>query len=333
MTGLGRRRARLVGIIGALAAAGFSLTFVVGVAADAAQRAKSSDSAEAWYAASPVDTCALPLGCPPTTVPTSPYPADTLHVGVAAGQETARTYLVPDLSVLPYDATVSAATLTLPVNRDNTAGTVSPESAAMLACLTTEPVKDGTEGSSEKPPAYDAKVCAKPTYDKKGAGTFTLSLTKFLRLWATGHPMFGVVLVPDLRDATPTTVWHVTTNGRQRRNAPHVQTVLAFTTPPPVTGPGPQPTPPRTPSAAPVPAAVPQPVAVPPAVSSDNLPPAPQPAQEPQIAPAAPPQAAVITARSFQYPAAFLLPLGFLIAGLFLVRTFTRDPLAGRVNT
>ena len=58
------------------------------------------DVAEAWYAAAPIDVCTTPLGCPPDQVPTSPYPADSLHVGVAGGQETARTYLLPDFSPL-----------------------------------------------------------------------------------------------------------------------------------------------------------------------------------------------------------------------------------------
>src|SRR3954471_9644153 len=59
-----------------------------------------ADTAEAWYAAGPVDVCTSPLGCPPQQAPTSPYPSDTLHVGVAAGQETARAYLLPDLSLV-----------------------------------------------------------------------------------------------------------------------------------------------------------------------------------------------------------------------------------------
>src|SRR4051794_35705875 len=66
-------------------------------AATAPRTATVADSAEAWYADSPVDLCTTPLGCPPQDAPTSPYPADTLHVGVAGGQETARTYVLPDL--------------------------------------------------------------------------------------------------------------------------------------------------------------------------------------------------------------------------------------------
>src|SRR3954447_18135143 len=61
--------------------------------ASGAQRASAAvdtatvpDVAEAWYSAAPVDLCTTPLGCPPDQVPTSPYPKDTLHVGVAGGQ-------------------------------------------------------------------------------------------------------------------------------------------------------------------------------------------------------------------------------------------------------
>ena len=72
-----------------------------------------NNRAEAWYSASPVDTCTSPIGCPPGS--TSPYPADTLHVGVAGGQETSRTYLAPDLTSLSPGASVVGATMTLPV--------------------------------------------------------------------------------------------------------------------------------------------------------------------------------------------------------------------------
>src|SRR3954454_2588264 len=77
--------------------------------------ARIADAAEAWYAASPIDTCSSPLGCAAAQVPTSPYPADTLHVGVAGGQETARPYVLPDLLSLPVGATVTGGTMTLPV--------------------------------------------------------------------------------------------------------------------------------------------------------------------------------------------------------------------------
>src|SRR6059058_5253196 len=77
------------------------------------------DAAEAWYAAAPIDVCTTPLGCPPDQVPTSPYPAGSLHVGVAGGQETARSYVQPDLSQLS-GATLLRGTMALHVDTGQT---------------------------------------------------------------------------------------------------------------------------------------------------------------------------------------------------------------------
>src|SRR3954463_2209565 len=88
-----------------------------------------TDVSEAWFSAGPVDICTTPLGCPPDQVPSSPYPADTLHVGVAGGQETARTYLLPELALVPPGATILSATMTLPVATSSTDGTQSPDAA------------------------------------------------------------------------------------------------------------------------------------------------------------------------------------------------------------
>src|SRR3954471_4432553 len=104
-----------------------------------------ADASEAWFAAGPVDTCTTPLGCPPAQAPTSPYPADTLHVGVAGGQETARTYLLPDLAGIPFDATTTGGTMTLPIAADSGDGTVSPDAAHITACVATKPVTDGAQ--------------------------------------------------------------------------------------------------------------------------------------------------------------------------------------------
>src|SRR3954469_9680386 len=111
-----------------------------------------ADIAEAWYAAAPVDGCTSPLGCPPEQAPTSPYPSDTLHVGVAAGQETARAYLLPDLSLVPIGTNFGTSTMTIPVATGSADGTQSPDSAHVAACLVTQPFADGVEGSSQSPP-------------------------------------------------------------------------------------------------------------------------------------------------------------------------------------
>src|SRR4051794_8994923 len=97
------------------------------------------DTAEAWYAATPVDVCTTPLGCLPAEVPTSPYPDQTLHVGLAAGQETARTYLLPGVASIPFGAAVQSAVMTLPVATGTQDGTQAADTAKIVACLSTAP--------------------------------------------------------------------------------------------------------------------------------------------------------------------------------------------------
>src|SRR4051812_10966745 len=124
-------------------------------------------SAEAWYAqpeapsvlpatASPLpDTCTL-LGPLCTLVPQGPapapaavvYPLGTLHVEATAGQSTARTYLVPDLSAIPPDATVTSALLTLPLTKQTEGGNRSVETAELVGCVTTGQVTDKVYGDS-----------------------------------------------------------------------------------------------------------------------------------------------------------------------------------------
>src|SRR3954451_15224806 len=84
------------------------------------------DVAEAWYATAPIDVCTTPLGSPPDQVPTSPYPDGSLHVGVAGGQETARSYLQPNISQMG-GATLLRGTMTLHVDTANSDGSLSPE--------------------------------------------------------------------------------------------------------------------------------------------------------------------------------------------------------------
>src|SRR3954451_4812223 len=132
-----RRAAMLLGGVAvpfgwllALPAAGAPLA-----AESGARTVTVADASEAWFAAGPVDICTTPLGCPPEGAPTSPYPADTLHVGVAGGQETARTYVLPDLVALPFGSKFVSATMPLPLATGNGDGTESPETAALRACL------------------------------------------------------------------------------------------------------------------------------------------------------------------------------------------------------
>src|SRR3954470_23574401 len=286
-----------------------------------------ADASEAWFAANPVDICTTPLGCPPEEAPTSPYPADTLHVGVAGGQETARTYLLPDLSLVPVGAHLGSTTMTVPVATGTADGTQSPDSAHVVACLVTEPFPDGGQGSSQTPPKADCSVSDNAAYDAKHS-TLTVVLSAISGAWSQGAPELGVALVPDAKKSQPTDAWHVAVNGRKRPGAPHVSTVVTYygsdlaspvdlgsttgtsgggsansSAPPPVSAPAAQLPPPSTA----------QPPAQAPVVA----------AQQPPTTPLAQQPAAY--ARGVPPPLAFIAPLLLLAGAVFFARVFTRD--------
>ena len=280
------------------------------------QTSTVADAAEAWYAAAPIDICTTPLGCPPPQAPTSPYPADTLHIGVAGGQESARTYLLPDFTSLPFDATVIGGEMTLPVANANGDGTVSPDTAKIRACLATKPVADGTQGSTSTPPAPNCDVSTTPTYDSTH-GAFNLDLQPFIDAWASGQPRLGIALLPDSKAVQPTDAWHVAFNGHKRAGSGHISSSVTVRLNPQAdtfTPDGSTVVP-----AAPPPASVPLPppaAAAPPAAA-----PVVAPTQQPQTLQAQP----VALSRPFQYPLAFLFPLALLAAAVFFARLFTRD--------
>jgi hypothetical protein len=274
-----------------------------------------ADSAEAWYAAAPIDVCTTPLGCPPPQVPTSPYPADTLHVGVAGGQESARTYLLPDFTALPLGATLVGGEMTLPVAGSNGDGTVSADAAKIRACLATKPVPDGTQGSTSAPPAVNCDVSTTPRYDS-GHSTFTLDLQPFIDAWTGGQPRFGIALEPDSKAVQPTDAWHVAFNGRKRAGSGHSSSsVTVHVNPEADTAIPAAPT--AVPAAPAAPVSLPAPAAAAPAAVAPVV----APTQQPQTLPVEP----VAFSRPFQYPLAFLLPLVLLAAAVFFSRLFTRD--------
>lgn len=281
--------------------------------------AKIGNSSEAWYSPVSFSTCALPAGCAPpapapapASPPTSPYPADTLHVGFAAGSETARTYVLPDFYSLPFDATVTAGTLTMPLATEPEAGNMTPDVAKILACLATKPVPDGTQGSSDPPPEIDCKVSAPATYKADQGGSFSVDLAPFIAAWTGGATRNGIALIPDTAKSQPTDIWHVAFNGRKREGVQTASSEVTYTIteqdfglpfePPPVLT-----------------------VPLPPVM---NLPlplPVPLPSATPEQPPVQQPPQTPVAYHGFQYPLAFLLPLLLLAGFLFLSRLFTGD--------
>jgi hypothetical protein len=273
------------------------------------------DKAEAWFLASPVDLCGTPLvGCTPgTTGLIPPFPAHTLHVGVLLGQEVARTYLMPDLTSLTADADAVQGTMSLPVDGALTDGTLMPETASIRACLATQRIPDGIEGSTANPPTIDCGTSAQVRYEAAKGGEFTIELKPFLAAWAAGKPAYGIALIPDT-DVQPTELWQVALNGRKRAGGQHITTALTVEGTSAVPSASPTPTQSNTAPAAGAPAL-------------PTLPPAlgvPGPVPSPVLA--QPPENQVRAAYSgYQYPASFLIPLGLLCLATFLLRLFTRD--------
>jgi hypothetical protein len=213
--------------------------------------------------------------------------------------------------------------MTLPVTTAGSAGTVSPGAAKIQACLAKAPITDGTEGSTQAPPAVDCTTKVPLKYDAKKS-VFTLDLARFLTAWSKGAPQLGIALLPT--GAAPTDNWHVSFNGR-KYSGDHVTSSIVFTPAPPTTVDTVS-APPVTTPAPSNPAPQPVPDVSLPGPTTDSAPAAaPQVAQPTVAQPAVQP---VAVSQEFQYPLAFLLPIALLAGAVFFVRLFTRDPLPVR---
>ena len=277
------------------------------------------DSAEAWYQTGPA--CASPVGCPVS------YPAGTLHVGVAAGQEDARTYLRPDLSGIPAGATLESGQTSIPLDTNASDGSLSPASAAIEACLVTGVFDDGVEGSTKPAPAVD---CSVNTIARVTATAVTIDLSSFLRAWDLGRPNHGFALIP-VPSAAAT--WQVVFDDHKKTGGHPATTQVTYTTeagapvPAPVAPAVPPtaapqellPAPVSTPLAAPAPAGLP---------GSAVSPPEPSAATPPAggvVSRAAVPAVAFRAGPGFRYSAAMLLPLVFLAGLTWLCRLLLTD--------
>ena len=184
-----------------------------GPAASAASKGPASHSREAevphkaWFGSAPpcatADCSVLP--------PASPYPEDTLHVAINGGQETARTYLAFDFK-LPEDTEPIGGTLDLPIDADPAHGSLLPENAAVVACLTTRDFKD-ERGSLAAPPEANCDVRKGALYDEKDA-VLTVDLDRFIEDWAAqsltgGTYKVALALVPSPSAVKGSDTWHV----------------------------------------------------------------------------------------------------------------------------
>jgi hypothetical protein len=280
-------------------------------------------SAEAWYRTTPA--CALPTGCVDLSALPSPFPADTLHVAVALGQELARTYVALDLTGLPSGTKPEGGTLRLPLGPE-TDGTLLADMATVQACAVSGSVTD-VDGAFTPPPTADCTKASTPAKYAAAAGTtpamLTVDLGALASAWSNGAAPGAIALVPSADTAPPAT-WAVAFSDRKRTgdgvvpisaSVSYVTATLddefgtdfpeAEQTPPaealpPVAGLGGSVVPPVSglPQAEPAPVTAPQ-----------------QPATTPVAS----------VSRGFQYPAVFLFPIALAIAAGYLGRALTRD--------
>lgn len=304
--------------------------------ASAAAPSTVAPTVEAWYQPDPA--CGSPVGCVgaaplpvavPAEVPTSPFPAGTLHVGVSGGQETARTYLGVDGAGL---GGLSAATLVVPLDVAPGSGTTSPETAKLQVCLTREPVV-AAEGSLAAPPAADCAAAALVSYVATPAPHLEADLGPLL----AGLPRAtGLVLLPDATGITPTDAWRVVFSARSRTDAaktpPASLAVVAAEQA--VQAPSTPDAGPAQPDAAPLEAPgldLPGLLAAEPDLVAGPLPAVPVTAGAPVVAGEAPvvqvqPVAFPETIRvGYAYPVVWLLPLVLLVVVPMVARTLTRD--------
>jgi hypothetical protein len=286
-------------------------------------------TAEAWYQPNP--TCQTPAGCittgslpvaPPVALPAlpSPYPAGTLHVGFAAGQETARSYLAFPLGQLA-SMTVTDASLTVPLDVAQADGSVSPETAKIVVCLTDAQLA-ASEGTIDTPPTADCGTSAPVSY----VATPQPHLKADLSSLAAGLPAAtGLVLLPDASKVAKTDApWRVVFSAHTRTDAAKTAPAsLSLTAE-------------DLPSDQPLPVVNEPGVQVPPVVAPVTgtgfaPPPVTQTITSPTVQAPAPVAAAPVAAAprmitvGYAYPTVWLLPLACLILIPAAARALTKD--------
>jgi hypothetical protein len=191
--------------------------------ARAAGQTTGVPTAEAWYQPNP--SCAGPVGCAstnalptalPATPPTSPFPAGTLHIGVAGGKEIARTYLAFAFSGLDR---VTAASLTVPVDVASGDGSLTPETAKVQVCRYSGGIASA-DGSIDEPPAADCSATAPAVYSATPTPHLTADITKVIAGSALAS---GLALLPDATSTAPTDSWRVVFSARTRADAAKTQ--------------------------------------------------------------------------------------------------------------
>ncbi len=185
----------------------------------------------AWFARA--EPCLSVIDCA-VLPPVSPYPEDTLHVALSGGDETARSYIAMSF-LLPPDAELLGGELELPLDTDPAHGSVAPETADLIACLTVHKFKP-VRGSLEKPPATKCAVRKGAIYDEEKA-VFTVDLNRFLEDWEE-EGIAALALRPSDSALANTESWHVVfpADEQAEDDAPIIEATLVYAAPADTTG-------------------------------------------------------------------------------------------------
>lgn len=205
-------------------AALFLIAMGAGPQAHAAEATVPTDM-EAWYHITPQPTQGLP--------PASPYPPETLHIGVAGGVENARTYLTLDLASVEVGSVITGGILTLPV--DPSGGTIEAESAQMEACLAPQ-APQSVQGSTEPPPEIDCSVRAEAVFADDPFPHFTVDLAPFIEITDAfgGLRSGGVALMRAPAAQSTNATWHVALYAKDNDSEDARPITAAFAFDPPV---------------------------------------------------------------------------------------------------
>jgi hypothetical protein len=213
LTDRSRAVGRVARLVGAAAIAGAAVVGFTPVA-EAETTTTIAPTAEAWYQPNP--SCASPAGCigTGTLPPASTYPAGTLHIGVSAGEETARSYVA--FPFVAVTGTITAAALTVPLDPNPADGGFAAESGKVEVCLTSAPLANA-RGSFDPPPTIDCSVSVPASYVATPQPHLDVDLGPLVnRLQAAT----GIVLLPDATASTPTESWRVVFSAHDAAGAP-----------------------------------------------------------------------------------------------------------------
>lgn len=137
---------------------------------------------------------------------TRPFPAETLQVAVAGGEQQAVMFLNFPLFELTDDGmppTITGGKITL-VDGGSSAGSKRADAAEMVACLATELFVAAQGGDWADVPEYDCATRATVQMVEGSTPlTWTIDLAPFAAAWTDPSTNYGIAVIPDPDSATP----------------------------------------------------------------------------------------------------------------------------------